>query len=31
MAAMAVEKWKLQRWAPLDLDARPNYTPALET
>jgi N6-L-threonylcarbamoyladenine synthase len=28
MAAMAVEKWKLQRWAPLDLDAIPSYTPA---
>src|SRR5207247_1672262 len=27
MAAMAVEKWRLQQWAPLDLDAVPTYTP----
>jgi N6-L-threonylcarbamoyladenine synthase len=25
MAAQAVEKWRRQMWAPLDLDARPNY------
>ncbi len=25
MAAMAVEKWRLQEWAPLDLDAVPAY------
>jgi N6-L-threonylcarbamoyladenine synthase len=25
MAAQAVEKWRRQLWAPLDLDARPNY------
>jgi N6-L-threonylcarbamoyladenine synthase len=25
MAAVAVEKWRLQRWAPLDLDAIPAY------
>lgn len=25
MAAVAVEKWRLQQWAPLDLDAQPNY------
>jgi N6-L-threonylcarbamoyladenine synthase len=25
MAALAVEKWKAQRWAPLDLDAVPTY------
>lgn len=25
MAAQAVEKWRLQQWAPLDLDAQPNY------
>jgi N6-L-threonylcarbamoyladenine synthase len=28
MAAMAVEKWRLQDWAPLDLDAVPAYAPA---
>jgi N6-L-threonylcarbamoyladenine synthase len=27
MAAMAVEKWRRQEWAPLDLDAIPAYTP----
>jgi N6-L-threonylcarbamoyladenine synthase len=27
MAAMAVEKWRLEKWAPLDLDAVPTYTP----
>lgn len=27
MAAMAVEKWRLQDWAPLDLDAVPAYAP----
>src|SRR5207248_17120 len=27
MAAMAVEKWRLQRWARMDLDAIPSYTP----
>jgi N6-L-threonylcarbamoyladenine synthase len=27
MAAMAVEKWRLQDWAPLDLDAVPSYVP----
>jgi N6-L-threonylcarbamoyladenine synthase len=27
MAALAVEKWKAQRWAEWDLDAYPNYTP----
>jgi N6-L-threonylcarbamoyladenine synthase len=25
MAAVAVEKWRLGQWAPLDLDAVPNY------
>jgi N6-L-threonylcarbamoyladenine synthase len=25
MAAQAVEKWRLAAWAPLDLDAQPNY------
>jgi N6-L-threonylcarbamoyladenine synthase len=25
MAAQAVEKWRRQMWAPLDLDAKPNY------
>jgi N6-L-threonylcarbamoyladenine synthase len=25
MAAMAVEKWRLRQWAPLDLDAVPTY------
>jgi N6-L-threonylcarbamoyladenine synthase len=25
MAAVAVEKWRLQKWAPLDLDAVPTY------
>jgi N6-L-threonylcarbamoyladenine synthase len=25
MAAVAVEKWRLQRWTPLDLDAVPTY------
>jgi N6-L-threonylcarbamoyladenine synthase len=25
MAALAVEKWRRQQWAPLDLDAVPNY------
>src|SRR5207302_8745280 len=25
MAAVAVEKWRLQRWAPWDLDAQPAY------
>jgi N6-L-threonylcarbamoyladenine synthase len=25
MAAVAVEKWRLQDWAPADLDAEPNY------
>jgi N6-L-threonylcarbamoyladenine synthase len=25
MAAVAVEKWRAQQWAPLDLDAQPNY------
>jgi N6-L-threonylcarbamoyladenine synthase len=25
MAALAIEKWRLQQWAPLDLDAVPNY------
>jgi N6-L-threonylcarbamoyladenine synthase len=25
MAAVAVEKWRRQRWAPADLDASPNY------
>jgi N6-L-threonylcarbamoyladenine synthase len=28
MAAMAVEKWRLKDWAPLDLDAVPAYAPA---
>jgi N6-L-threonylcarbamoyladenine synthase len=27
MASMAVERWRLQQWAPLDLDAIPSYTP----
>jgi N6-L-threonylcarbamoyladenine synthase len=27
MAAMAVEKWRRQDFAPLDLDAEPTYTP----
>ena len=27
MAAMAVEKWRVQRWAALDLDAVPSYMP----
>jgi N6-L-threonylcarbamoyladenine synthase len=27
MAAMAVEKWRRQEFAPLDLDALPAYTP----
>src|SRR5262245_28227524 len=27
MAALAVEKWRRQEWAPLDLDAVPSYTP----
>jgi N6-L-threonylcarbamoyladenine synthase len=27
MAAMAVEKWRRQEWAPLDLDAIPCYQP----
>jgi N6-L-threonylcarbamoyladenine synthase len=27
MAAMAIEKWRGQQWAPLDLDAIPTYTP----
>jgi N6-L-threonylcarbamoyladenine synthase len=27
MAAMAVEKWRLQRFASLDLDAVPAYAP----
>ena len=27
MAAMAVEKWRIQAWAPLDLDAIPAYLP----
>jgi N6-L-threonylcarbamoyladenine synthase len=26
MAAQAVEKWRRQMWAPLDLDAQPNYS-----
>jgi N6-L-threonylcarbamoyladenine synthase len=26
MAAVAVEKWRRRQWAPLDLDAVPNYT-----
>src|SRR5262249_11227714 len=26
MAALAVEKWRLQQWAPLDLDALPSYS-----
>ena len=26
MAAVAVEKWRRQDWASLDLDAVPNYT-----
>jgi N6-L-threonylcarbamoyladenine synthase len=26
MAALVVEKWRRQEWAPLDLDAVPNYT-----
>ncbi len=25
MAAVAVEKWRLRQWAPLDLDAQPNW------
>ncbi len=25
MAAVAVEKWRAQQWAPEDLDALPNY------
>lgn len=25
MAAVAVEKWRCQQWAPLDLDAQPTY------
>jgi N6-L-threonylcarbamoyladenine synthase len=25
MGAVAVEKWRAQQWAPLDLDAEPNY------
>ena len=28
MAAMAIEKWKLQQFAPADLDAEPTYSPA---
>jgi N6-L-threonylcarbamoyladenine synthase len=28
MAAMAIEKWRLQDWAPLDLDAVPAYAAA---
>jgi len=28
MAALAVEKWRRQEWAPLDLDALPAYVPA---
>jgi N6-L-threonylcarbamoyladenine synthase len=28
MAAVAVEKWRLQDWAALDLDAVPAWTPA---
>jgi N6-L-threonylcarbamoyladenine synthase len=28
MAALAVEKWRRQEWAPLDLDALPAYAPA---
>jgi N6-L-threonylcarbamoyladenine synthase len=27
MAALAVEKWGRQEWAPLDLDAIPAYVP----
>src|SRR5262249_38265080 len=27
MAGMGVEKWRLEKWAPLDLDAVPTYTP----
>jgi N6-L-threonylcarbamoyladenine synthase len=27
MAAVAVEKWRRQEWAPADLDAVPNYAP----
>ena len=27
MAAMATERWRLRKWAPLDLDATPSYTP----
>jgi len=28
MAAMAVERWRLEDWAPADLDAVPSYAPA---
>ena len=28
MAAQAVEKWRQQQWAGLDLDARPTFSPA---
>jgi N6-L-threonylcarbamoyladenine synthase len=31
MAAVAVEKWRRQEWAPPDLDAEPNWTPAAPT
>jgi N6-L-threonylcarbamoyladenine synthase len=31
MAAIAVEKWRRQDWAPLDLDAVPTWTPAPPT
>jgi N6-L-threonylcarbamoyladenine synthase len=27
MAAVAVENWRLGRWAPDDLDAEPSYGP----
>jgi N6-L-threonylcarbamoyladenine synthase len=31
MASVAVEKWRLQDWAPADLDAVPTWTPTSPT
>jgi N6-L-threonylcarbamoyladenine synthase len=31
MAALAVEKWRRQQWAGLDLDAVPAWTPTAST
>ena len=31
MAALAVEKWRRQEWAPMDLDAVPAYITTLTT